>query len=196
MIQKLLVKSTLILLFSIVLSCNNSDEKRESTAVHVETESAATSNAALKEFVINNNSFMGISPNDVIADHADKFQFGKIRDGEIVKKVLVIEIDGQELGYAVPNNEDKRLIGNITFQSPKVKTEKGIKVGDSFGDLVKKHPNLTLKKSRNGKKLYAKAGRIVFLLDFNKEGTEIQIEEIPENTSIIELKLISNKASK
>ena len=100
------------------------------------------------EYKIVNNSFKGISPDDLIADHKEILQVGKINDGEKGGEGFIIEVSGQELGYVMPNKEDKRRIGNITIQSAEDVTEEGIKVGDMFKDALTKYPNLKVKRGK------------------------------------------------
>ena len=121
---------------------------------------------------------------------------GEINDGEKVGEGFIIEVSGQELGYVMPNKEDKRRIGNITIQSAEDVTEEGIKVGDMFKDALTKYPNLKVKRGGNGKKVYIKVGRLAFLLDLCAEGKSVSIKEIPETTVILELKILLEKIGK
>jgi hypothetical protein len=174
-----------------VIACNGANENSSSTEQLTKTVEVPTESEG--EYKIVDNSFMGIRPDDLIADHKDKLQSGKIKDGEQVREVLVIEMTGQELGYAVPNKEDKRKIGNITFQSPEVKTDRGIGVGFNLLQALEAYPNLEVKIAKKTKKVYAKEGEIAFLLDYSTQVESVDISKIPKDTKIVEIKLLSSK---
>jgi len=178
------------------LGCKNTEQKKETTTQQIEEVQEVEKGDVLDErYLIQDNSFMGIRPLDPIELHSNLLQTGKIKVDQVVKEVLVIEIDGQEVGYATHNREDKRLVGSITFQSPKIITDKGIKVGGTFGEVLKKYANLELRTTKNGKKIYAKSESIAFLLDLDAKGKAVTIEAIPEATKVIEIKLVNNKIS-
>ena len=178
-----------------MLSCSNVEKKAELKTEKLDVQEPSNEKKEDNGDTIKNNTFMGIKPADRLEDHLEKLQTVKIRDGETVKDVLVLEVDGQELGYAVPNREDKRLVGTITIQSPKVITDKGIHVGSTLGDALKKYPDLNLRKTKKGKKLYVKSGSIAFLLDYNNQAKEIKLSNIPLSTSIVEIKLLTENSS-
>ena len=191
--KAILVVATVSLGF---LGCKNTEQKKETTTPQIEEIQVVEKEDVLDErYLIQGNSFMGIRPLDPIELHSNLLQRGKIKVDEVVKEVLVLEIDGEEVGYATPNREDKRMVGSSTFQSPKIITDKGIKVGATFGEVLKKYANLELRTTKNGKKIYAKSESIAFLLDLDAKGKAVTIEAIPEATKVIEIKLVNNKIS-
>jgi len=191
MIRKIHLRLLLSATSLMVIACNGANENSSSTEQLTKTVEVPTESKG--EYKIVDNSFMGIRPDDLIADHKDKLQSGKIKDGEQVREVLVIEMTGQELGYAVPNKEDKRKIGNITFQSPEVKTDRGIGVGFNLLQALEAYPNLEVKIAKKTKKVYAKEGEIAFLLDYSTQVESVDISKIPKDTKIVEIKLLSSK---
>ncbi len=107
MTLKLFLGLTLMLICFVALSCSNSTEKGKISKEQEKTNVVKESKAESADLIIENNSFMGISPNEIIENQAGKLKYGKIRDGEAIKEGFVIEVYGQELGYALPNKEDK-----------------------------------------------------------------------------------------
>lgn len=86
------------------LGCKNTEQKKETTTQQIEEVQEVEKGDVLDErYLIQDNSFMGIRPLDPIELHSNLLQTGKIKVDQVVKEVLVIEIDGQEVGYATHN---------------------------------------------------------------------------------------------
>ena len=110
------------------------------------------------------DDFLGIQPNDPIADHSKSLQKGKVRDGEKVLEVYNIEVKGNELGYLLHHSEDNSLVGNIVLQSDKIETDEGVRVGMLFAELKEKYANITTEASDRSGEFFASTADFRFRL--------------------------------
>lgn len=178
---------------AVIVSCNNTTNEKSADKVEtIETKSDPVVEVDSR-FVIQGNSFMGVKPLDLISEHNSKFQTGKIKIGKVVKEVLEMEVDGLELGYVEPFKQDKKMIGNMTFRSPKVTTDKGIGVGNNLQQALDVYPNLKVKIAKKAERVYVTNGEIGLLLDHEYNGKSVTLSEVSKNSKILELKILAVK---
>ena len=70
------------------------------------------------------------------------------------------DFENNPAGYFMADPKNKLLVGDITVQSPKASTEKGIKIGDTFKDLLKAFPNIEVHGSEVEGRTYATANNL------------------------------------
>lgn len=182
---------TLLLASVTLLACSNPKENNKSETQQKQAIQNEVAVEAKEDAKIQGNSFRGIRPGDLIDSHKEKLQAGKIKRGNSVKEVLIMEEKGLEVGYVVPNREDKRLVGNITILSEEFATDRGIRVGNTLKEALKMYPNLNVKQMKNGKKVYVTDGKVAFLLDIETDKKNLVLKKIPETTVILEIKFLS-----
>lgn len=180
-----------IVLSAVLVSCGSSGESKSTSA---EERSAPMPVVEGKpSYQIINNSFMGINAYDSISEHLDKLEKGKIRVGEKVKEVYMIKVNGNELGYVEPLKDAVAYVGNMTFNSPEVKTEEGIGVGSIFAEALAAYPKLKVKKSKVGDKVFGKVWEMFFILDYKTEQEKLFADSIPSTTKVTEVRIRTKK---
>jgi hypothetical protein len=140
------------------------------------------------QLLISPISFRGIQIGDLIANHKDYIQKTKIKTAEGTFEAYEIkDFENNPAGYFLPDPNDKLLVGDITVKSPKAQTVKGIKVGDSFQDLLKVFPNLTVHGSEIEGQTHATANNISYRLDIANFKYKVDQSTIPTSTKIMEI---------
>lgn len=138
--------------------------------------------------LITGRSFEGISPGDAIADYADVLSEEKLKTGEGTFDTYVITDKANgNLGYILPDPNDKKLVGNIVVTNPMAKTKDGFHVGSTWGDLLAKHPRIQVHGSEIEGRTYAKFGKLSFRLQSSNFTYEVNKETIPKHTKVIEI---------
>ena len=100
---------------------------------------------SITQLLISPISFRGIQIGDLIANHSDYIKKTQIKTGEGTFEVYEIkDFENNPAGYFLPDPKDKLLVGDITVKSPKAQTAKGIKIGDTFQDLLKSFPDIAV----------------------------------------------------
>ena len=182
-----LVSIVAIVLSAVLVSCDSPVEPKSTTA---EERSAPMPVVEEKpSYQIINNSFRGINAYDSISEHLDKLEKGKIRVGEKVKEVYMIEVNGNELGYVEPMEDATAYVGNMTFNSPEVKTEEGIGVGSTFAEVLAAYPKLKVKKSKVGDRVFGKVWEMFFILDYKTEQEKLSADSIPPTAKVTEVRI-------
>ena len=180
-----------IFLSAILVSCDSSVEPKSTNA---EERSAPMAEVEEKPgYQIFNSSFMRINAYDSISEHLDKLEKGKKRVGEKVKDVYMIEVNGNELGYTEPMEDTTNYVGNMTFNSPEVKTEDGIGVGSTFAKVLVAYLKLKVKKSKVGDRLFGKVWEMFFILDYKTEQEELSADSIPPTAKVTEVRIRTKK---
>jgi hypothetical protein len=111
-----------------------------------------------------------------------------MRTGEGVFEVYEIkDFDNNPAGYFLPDPKEKLLVGDITVKSPKAQTIKGIKIGDTFQDLVKVFPDIAVHGSEIEGRTHASANNLSYRLDVANFSYEIDTAKIPATAKITEI---------
>jgi hypothetical protein len=140
------------------------------------------------QLLISPISFRGIQIGDLIAKHNDYIKKTKLKTGEGSFDVYEIkDFENNPAGYFLPDPKNKLLVGDITVQSPKAQTAKGIKIGDTFQDLLKVFPDIAVHGSEIESRTNASANNLSFRLDIANTKYEIDKAKIPATTKITEI---------
>lgn len=143
---------------------------------------------AQTQMLIAPNAFRGIQVGDLIAKHQEYVQKTKLKTGEGTFEVFEIkDFDNNPAGYFLPDPKDKHLVGDITVTSPKARTIKGIKIGDTFQDLLKIFPDIAVHGSEMEGRTHATAHNLSYRLDVANFSYEIDRAKIPGTAKIIEI---------
>jgi hypothetical protein len=140
------------------------------------------------QLLISPISFRGIQIGDLIANHKDYIQKTKIKTAEGTFEAYEIkDFENNPAGYFLPDPNDKLLVGDITVKSPKSQTVKGIKVGDTFQDLLKAFPNIAVHGSEIEGQTHATANNLSYRLNIANFKYKVDQSTIPTSTKILEI---------
>lgn len=143
---------------------------------------------AQTQMLIEPNAFRGIQVGDPVAKHRDYTQKTKLKTGEGIFEVFEIkDFDNNPAGYFLPDPNDKSLVGDITVTSPKARTVKGIKIGDTFADLLKVSPDIEVHGSEIEGRTHATAHSLSYRLDVANFSYEVDRTKIPATAKVIEI---------
>ncbi|AFM05035.1 hypothetical protein Fleli_2678 [Bernardetia litoralis DSM 6794] len=183
----------LIVVFASLFSCSSNQTKEaESTEVeNVDTTTIVVEEVKEEvkednELIIYEKSFLGLSSDMKISDYKGTLEKGLLQTGEgDFEKFDVKDKDGNVVAYFVPFEEK---VGSITVTSELAKTEDGIKIGDTFGTLLDKYPNLKVYGSEiEGYTQAIVNDELGYRLDEQHYNYELKTSEIKKETKIIEI---------
>jgi hypothetical protein len=142
------------------------------------------------QMLIATGGFRGITIGDKIANYTktDYVKKTKMKTGEGTFEVYEIrDFENNPAGYFMPDTKNKLLVGDITVQSPKASTDKGINVGDTFQDLLKVYPDIEVHGSEIESRTYANVKNISYRLAAANASYELDRAKIPASTKITEI---------
>jgi hypothetical protein len=140
------------------------------------------------QLLISPISFRGIQIGDLIANHNDYIKKTKLKTGEGSFDVYEIkDFENNPAGYFLPDPNDKLLVGDITVNTPKAQTAKGIKIGSTFQDLLKGFPDIAVHGSEIEGRTHATANNISYRLDVANFKNDVDKAKIPATTKITEI---------
>jgi hypothetical protein len=140
------------------------------------------------QMLITATGFRGIQVGDAIAKHGDYAKKTKMKTGEGSFDVYEIrDFENNPAGYFMPDSKNKLLVGDITVETTKASTDKGIKVGDSFQALLKAYPNVEVHGSEIESRTYATAGNLRYRLDVANNTYEVDKAKIKPTAKITEI---------
>jgi hypothetical protein len=133
--------------------------------------------------------FRGIKIGDVISKLSSDFvKKTTMKTGEgSFTAYAITDFDNNPAGYFMPDPNNKLLVGDITVETVMASTDKGIKVGDTFKDLLKAYPNIEVHGSESEGRTYATAGKISFRLNKPNFTYEVDKAKIPATTKITQI---------
>jgi hypothetical protein len=118
------------------------------------------------QLLIGSTSFRGIEVGDVIEKHGAYTQKTTLKmDGGRFDTYQIVDFDNNPAGYFQVDPQNKFLVGDIIVETPKAKTDRGIKIGDTYGDLLKLYPNIEVHGSETEGRTYATANNISYRLN-------------------------------
>ncbi len=147
------------------------------------------------QLLIGQNAFRGITTGDQISNHKEYIQKETMRTGEGSFEVYTIkDFNNNPAGFFLPDPNNETLVGAITVQTQGAKTLKGIQVGNTFGDLKKKFPYMSVHGSEVEGRTYANFNNLSYRLDVANFAYEVDMDKIPLSTKITEI--IINRPAK
>ncbi len=149
------------------------------------------------QLLISPISFRGIQVGDLISKHGDYVKKTKLKTGEGTFNAYEIkDFENNPAGYFLPDPNNKLLVGDITVQTPKAQTAKGIKIGDTFQDLQKVFPDIEVNGSEIEGRTHARANNLSYRLDVGNFTYKIDKAKIPATTKITEIMINRRAMSK
>jgi hypothetical protein len=141
-------------------------------------------------YKLTNGEFLGLKPGASLADHKEGLRDGKLRTGGGIFDVFYIDsAEGNELGYVLPDPRDPGAIRSIVITSPNVVTEKGVRIGIEFPELMQRLGAVSISGSEVESRVYAKAGQLQYRLDMASISPNIKSSEVPAGTKVMEIVL-------
>ncbi|MFK8163373.1 MAG: hypothetical protein AB8H12_13000 [Lewinella sp.] len=187
------------LLLIILMSCGNDQPATDTASIDVPTADAPAPPPAIDEdattavgnddpYLISNGYFLGLKPGGSLAEFVDGLRSDVLQTGEGDFDVHYIDsAEGDELGYVMADPRDEGTIGNIYITSPKVVTEKGVRVGMSYSALTEKMGQLEVHGSEIEGYTFANTEGMAFRLDAGNWSYEVDPSTIKPETKIIEI---------
>jgi hypothetical protein len=142
------------------------------------------------QMLISSTAFRGIQVGDAISKHntTDYVKKTKMKTGEGTFEVYQIrDFENNPAGYFMADPNNKLLVGDITVETPKASTEKGIKLGSTFKDLLAAYPKIEVHGSEIEGRTYASVNNISYRLDENIFTYEVDQKKIKSTTKITEI---------
>ncbi|OAV46094.1 hypothetical protein [Lewinella sp. 4G2] len=144
-------------------------------------------------YLISNGTFLGLKPGEPLGAYAEVLRKGRLKDGEGSFDVYYIDgAEGSKLGYLMPDPLDKNIVGDIYVTSPAVVTEKGIRVGTTYEELVERIGAISFHGSEIESRVYGNKEGISYRLDMTSADYDLDNSRISPETAITEI-VISRK---
>jgi hypothetical protein len=132
--------------------------------------------------------YRGILLGDAIKKHLAYAKKSTMQTGEGSFEVYKItDKENNPAGYFMADTKDKLLVGSITVESPKARTQDGIKIGSTFSDLLKAFPNIEVHGSEIESRTYATKGNLSYRLNVANSTYELDKAKIPATAKITEI---------
>lgn len=193
------MKFTSLLLCLLALTACGGEPKSITDTSGLETPAADTpdpndGNTAIYDvdaddpYLLSNGYFLGMTPGGSLAGYKDGLRAGQISTGEGEFDVLFIDgAEGDELGYVYAMESDAPTIDQITITSPKVVTEKGIRVGLSFNELQQRLGPVEVYASEIESRVYASKDGITYRLNTNGTPGKTKAEDIAGDVEVMQI---------
>lgn len=181
-----------IVVFSGLFACGSSSQTTEVESTEQTTEEVTEVKEETKkegsDLTIYQKSFLGLSPDTKITDYKGTLEKGLLQTGEGDFPIFNVKNDkGNTVAYFVPFGEKEDKVGSISVTSDQAKTEDGIKIGDTFGTLLQKYPDLKVFGSEIEGYTEAVVGNLGYKLDEQHYNYELKVSEVKKETEIIEI---------
>jgi hypothetical protein len=142
------------------------------------------------KLLITSKSFVGIQPGDKIMDHQTSIKKDMLQTGEGDFEIYqILDQQGVAVGYLHPDPNDEQLVGMIVVTSPEAKTEDGLSVGMTLGDLREKLTGYEIHGSEIEGYTAAYHGPFSYQLDSRNWEYDLDASTIADEVKIIEITL-------
>ncbi len=173
-------------------SCSTQDSEPTTVPPEAPVKTAvASTNAKVvpNKLFISATSYRGITPGSEISMHVGYTQKSEIKTPEGTFDIYKIKDykDGFA-GYFLADPRDESRVGDIVIDVAEARTLQGIRVGSTFAELLKL-PELSVHGSEMEGKTYAIQYRHSYRLDIANFSYDVDINSIPANTKITEIRI-------
>lgn len=166
------------------------DNLTEETATPKEDKPAVETAVTNSKLLITSKSFMGIQPGDNIIDHQAYLKKDLLQTGEGDFEIFQInDPKGTSVGYLHPDPNDEELVGMIVVTSPEARTEDGLSVGMTLGDLRSKLTDYEIHGSEIEGYTAAYHGQFSYQLDSRNWEYDLDASTIADDVKILEITL-------
>jgi hypothetical protein len=136
------------------------------------------------------SGFRGIYVGDAIEKLGDFVKKTTMKTGEGSFDIYQIkDFENKPAGYFMPDPQNKLVVGDITVETPKAQTEKRIKLGDTFKDLLKAFPDIEVHGSEIESRTYAtdNFNNLSYRLNVANATYNVDKAKIPATAKITEI---------
>ena len=200
------VASFALFLAVLLTACGGSNDEAEPATLTAPTNVAPApatqdadpnnGNTALYEvdpadpYLISNGTFLGFGIGEPLAANIDLLRKGVLRTGEGTFQVYYIDdADGEELGYVMDTPDKAGRIDRIAVKSPKVVTERGVRIGLSVDELEQRLGPLEWHGSEVEGRAGAEKDGLYYRIDQPVFQYEVSREEIKDGAKVVEISL-------
>ena len=141
-------------------------------------------------YLIFNGTFFDLAPGQPLAPAEARLRKGKLETGDGSFEVYYIDgPEKEELGYILPDPNDETRIGDIYLTSERVVTEQGVRVGNTYAELVERLGALEVHGSEIEGATYASvgAGKLRFRLDEQHFNYDLGAETVSPGAKVVEV---------
>ena len=183
-----------ILLLSLGLACN---DRPPTTPETRPVENPNAGNTAIYDvdaddpYEIGDGSFLDMRPGSTITDFS-----GLLREDELVDDggntpiYRIVGRNDEELGYVYPDSADGERIDYIVITSPDVVTEDGIRVGNSYAELVERLGEVEVQRGAEDTSLvYVSQGALRYGLNLANNQYDPAQTDIDPTTAITQIEI-------
>jgi hypothetical protein len=187
---KRLVITTLAV--SLLLGCQNREVKTstETPAPTLsEQEQIATSTETSVTYPIGDGTFNGISiGSDIASLPTQVVEKGELETGDGTFTVYyILGKNGEKIGYFHPDPRNESAVGDIMVTTPEAATEKGIRIGHSFGEITEKIADFQVHGSEIESRTHLFYENLALRLDYPSTSYELDPGTIPPETKVTEI---------
>ena len=187
------MRYVLPLLLCVVFACN---DRPPTTPETRPVENPNAGNTAIYDvdaddpYEIGDGSFLDMRPGSTITDFT-----GLLREDELVDDggntpiYRIVGRNDEELGYVYPNSADGQRIDHIVITSPDVVTEDGIRVGNSYAELVERLGEVAVEGSEDESLVYVTQGPLRYGLNLANAQYDPERTDIDPTTAITQIEI-------
>lgn len=136
-------------------------------------------------------AFYGIEVQRPIASYGDKLSKTTTENGEGTFEVYEIKnSNGEVLAQVYPDPKEESLVGDIVISNEKVSTDKGVKIGTTFGELKTKFSGYKVHGSEIESRVHFYQGNHAYRLDYASNQYDLDENEIPNDAKVIEMTIM------
>ncbi len=140
------------------------------------------------QFSIDPKGLFGVNVGDAIKKHKASVKKTTIKTGEgDFTAYQISDPENNPAGYFMPDPKNELLVGDITIETPKASTDKGIKIGSTFKELLKAYPTLKVHGSEIESRTYAVVGNMSYRLNVPNTKQDVDIAKVPATAKITEI---------
>lgn len=175
--------------FILIISC---DDNQTPATENQEKTTNTTAVTAIEEvpLIIFQHSFLNISPGSQIEEHKAILEQAILETEEGSLQVYnILDAKKNVVAYFLADPLDPELVRDIYITSPLAHTEDAIRIGDTFGDLATKHPEVEVYFSKIESRTVATLGSLSFKIDAVHPTDNLDISAISKEAKILEIVL-------
>lgn len=181
---------TVISSFLLLISCNETNTTTEEVSKTPNTDHKIVEEINKEEeeipLIVFQNSILSMSPGHPIKEYETVIEKGLLETGEGDFEIFNLkDSKGNVVAYFLPDPNDNSLIGDIYITSSEAQTEDGIKIGQTFGDLLDKHADLEVHGSEIEAQTFANYGNLSFEIDEAHSTYDLDINAVSKEAKIV-----------
>lgn len=139
-------------------------------------------------WIVSDKAFYGIEVHRPIVSYGDKLSKTTTTNGEGTFEVYEIKNkEGEVLAHVYPDPTKEELVGDIVILNKKITTDKGVKIGTTFGELKAKFNDYEVHGSEIESRVHFYQGNHAYRLDHSSNQYDLEESEISDDSEVIEM---------